>query len=317
MGSIRILAAVTFALLGLTGCTSEAPPQALGTIEKDAVSVRAPVTETIVAINVAQGDQVAAGDILLTLDKEQIDLQLEQGIASRDVAQAQLALLLAGTRPEQIAAAEARYQAAQANTRAADLDWQRIKELYSKKVTGKAELDASKARLDAAHANQNAAYQQWQEAINGPTKEQIAQAQANATLAEVSINQILSQKDRYSVKAPVDGQVETLPWHVGDDVTLNAALVQIIPANTSPYARLYIPATMLQQIKVGTPLILKVDGIPEPISGTVRFIRDTPAFTPYYAMNAEERDRLMYLTEVDINTDQHLPAGVGVQAQLP
>ena len=52
----------------LSACTEEAP-QALGTLEYDRVTLPAPSAERIVSIAVREGQQVEAGETLLTLER--------------------------------------------------------------------------------------------------------------------------------------------------------------------------------------------------------------------------------------------------------
>ncbi len=53
-------------LLALLGACGEGPPNALGTLEYDRITVPAPVAEKIVSIDVNEGEQVTAGAVLLT-----------------------------------------------------------------------------------------------------------------------------------------------------------------------------------------------------------------------------------------------------------
>jgi RND family efflux transporter MFP subunit len=73
------------------------------------------VTEVVVEV----GDKVKAGDPLARLDDRALLLQVEQAKASLEGAEAQLALVMEGARPEQIAAAEANVRAVQAQAAAA------------------------------------------------------------------------------------------------------------------------------------------------------------------------------------------------------
>jgi HlyD family secretion protein len=59
-----------------------------------------------------------------------------------------------------------------------------------------------------------------------------------------------------------------------------------------------------------------VDGIEKPLWGTLRWIATDPAFTPYYALNAGDRARLVYLAEFDLEDGQQLPTGVPAQVLL-
>ena len=57
-----------FASLLLLGACAKSPPQAVGTLEFDRVSLPAPAAERIIGIDVREGEQVAAGQPLLELD---------------------------------------------------------------------------------------------------------------------------------------------------------------------------------------------------------------------------------------------------------
>ncbi|MDF5393591.1 hypothetical protein P3693_26615, partial [Vibrio parahaemolyticus] len=60
-----------------------------------------------------------------------------------------------------------------------------------------------------------------------------------------------------------------------------------------------------------------VDGVDQPYSGTVRWVATEPSFTPYFALTEEERSRLMYLAEVDLqDSAQSLPSGIPAQVDL-
>ena len=115
--------------------------------------------------------------------------------------------------------------------------------------------------------------------------------------------------------------------HVGFILAISAILlpistlsfpVAIVLAGNSPYARIYVPEPYRVKIATGNKLFIHVDGVAETITGKVRWISTEPAFTPYYALNQEERSRLMYLAEVQLPDDYaNLPNGVAVQVELP
>ena len=65
-------------------------------------------------IDVALGDKVKAGDVLIALDTSQIEAEVAQAEAGLKVAQAQLAQIKAGARPAEIAAAEQAIKEAEA-----------------------------------------------------------------------------------------------------------------------------------------------------------------------------------------------------------
>src|SRR5687768_2475775 len=89
-------------VLAASGCAREAP-RALGTLEWDRVTLPAPATETIIAIEVREGQRVQAGDVLLRLEATGNESQLAAAAAQQRRSDAALAELRAGPRREQIA----------------------------------------------------------------------------------------------------------------------------------------------------------------------------------------------------------------------
>ena len=120
-----------------------------------------------------------------------------------------------------------------------------------------------------------------------------------------------------TVVATRDGLLDNLPWNLGERVTLGSPLA-IVLAGAAPYARIYVPEPYRVNITVGDSLVIHVDGLEQTITGKVRWIATEPAFSPYYALNQEERARLMYLAEVQLSDSYaELPNGIPVQVELP
>ena len=93
---------------------------ASGNVEPEAQSpLTFDVPGRVVQVLVEVSDDVKAGDPLARVNDEQLVLQVQQAQAAVAAAQAQLALVKAGARPEEIAVAEANLQAAQAQVSAA------------------------------------------------------------------------------------------------------------------------------------------------------------------------------------------------------
>src|SRR5262249_44790124 len=111
--------------LSLAACHrgADAPPtRASGYVEATDVRLAPEVGGRLLEVKVAEGDRVAAGDLVARIDTADAELSLRRAQADRDQAQAQLALLLAGSRPEDVRQAAAQLQAAQADVKAAQAD---------------------------------------------------------------------------------------------------------------------------------------------------------------------------------------------------
>jgi len=91
-----------------------------GSVEPQArVSLAFETSGRVAEVAVEMGDPVQAGDVLARLDDRRLALQVQQAQAAVALAEAQLAQLQAGPRPEEIASAEASVRAVQAQVSAA------------------------------------------------------------------------------------------------------------------------------------------------------------------------------------------------------
>lgn len=303
-------------ILLFAGCTAEEGNRAMGLIERDRIMLSAPVTEQISSIQVKEGQQVNAGDLLLQLDPRHAQWLINQRQATLTQAQAKLKQLQTGTRLEQLAAANAAMLAVQAQAQEAERNYVRMKDLWFKKIVAKADFDSAKAIKDQTAAQLTQAKQQWLELKNGTRSEEVVQAQAQADAAQASLADAQQSLAELSIRAPKAGVVDVLPWKLGDRVAANVQLVTLL-ASDRLYARVYLPATALGKINHGDTVTVWIDGYEHPVTGTVRNIRSSPAFTPYFALNERDRARLMYLTEIDLPIDANLPNGLGVEVRLP
>jgi HlyD family secretion protein len=303
-------------LLLLSGCSGGDGSRAMGTLERDRMILSAPVAEQISAIDVTEGQQVHAGELLLQLDSRSASAVVEQRRASLEQARAKLLELQTGARNEQVAAAEAAMQAAKAQAEDAAKQYRRAQELYHAQMIGKAELDSATALKNQTQALTEQAQQQWLELINGTRSEQLAQAQAQVDEAAAALAAAEKSLADLSLKAPRDGEVDILPWKTGDRVAAGAQLVTLL-ASDRAYARVYLPQTALAQVHRGDKVQVWVDGHSQPFDGTISNIRSQPAFTPYFALNERDRARLMYLTDIDLLGAASLPVGIALEVRLP
>lgn len=67
-------------VLLLTACTDEAP-RALGTVERDRLTLTAPSGGQIASVDVAEGQTVKAGQILLRLDPTSANARVAQRLS--------------------------------------------------------------------------------------------------------------------------------------------------------------------------------------------------------------------------------------------
>lgn len=313
---MRRLTLIGFAIL-LAGCSDTKPGLALGTLERDRVALTATAAEVIVALPVAEGTPVTEGTVLVRLDDQQQRAALDR--AKAQVAQAQASLLQArnGPRAQDIAAARAQVAGGAAKLREAQITYDRNHALIERKAVSQADVDLYLALRDAAAAQLDGAKDQLDELLAGTRPEEIAAAQAQLEAAQAQSAYEQARLADLTVVATRDGVLDSLPWNLGERVAVGSPLA-IVLAGKAPYARVYVPEPYRVKITKGTRLKVHVDGLDRVFDGTVRWISSDPAFTPYYALNASDRARLMYLAQVELPEDAaDLPNGVPAQVEMP
>lgn len=311
----QLSATILFALAALYGCAKK-PPQALGTLEYDRITMPAPVAERIVAIEVREGEQVKAGQALMQLDPTHTQSELAAAEAQARQQSGVLAELENGPRNEDIDKARASLRAAQAQAREARAYYNRLLPLQGKDYVAAADLDRARAAAGDADGQVAAAQAALDELLHGTRPEQIAQAQAGlaAATAQASAQQILLGK--LSVVAPLAGRIDNIPYKLGDQAPVGAPVV-ILLAGVAPYARIYVPEQQRADVHVGDTMQVFVAGRDKPYAGKVRMLRSEPAFTPYYALIGDDAARLSYLAEITLGPDAaDLPAGLPVRVEF-
>ena len=308
------LAATAMAVL-VVACGEETP-RALGTLEYDRVTLPAPVAERIVSIAVREGQQVAAGDTLLTLERTRTQAQTEAAQAEALRMREALQELEAGPRSERIAHARASLSAAQAAARDANAYLARLRPLGSRQLVAASDVDRARAAASSADAQVRQAQAALDELLHGTRKEQIAQGEAAARAAEAQAQAQQATLGKLVVTAPRAGRVDALPYRLGDQAPVGAPLA-ILLVGDAPHARIYVPEPIRARVKVGDRVQVFVDGREGTLQGRVRMIRSEPAFTPYYALIGEDAARLSYLAEVSLPREAaDLPAGLPVRVEF-
>jgi len=224
--------------------------EALGTIAAQTAStLSGKIMGTVKAVNVREGDSVRQGDVLVVLDKRQVDAGLRQSQAT-----------LSETR-KAASAAIASKNAAQAGADLAEATYKRYQKLYQEESATRQEFEEVEARYRQSQASLSQA-----DAMVAAAQSRIAQARAAVFGAGIS------QKDA-TILAPYDGIVTAKMITVGDLASPGTPLLTL--EGTGGFqAEVVLPEHYLQMVHIGQSLEV---GIPaqqdsELISGTIKTI---------------------------------------------
>ncbi len=300
-------------LLALVGC-EEPPLQAYGQLESDRVEVVAESNEPIVEIASLEGDALAAGALILRQDTARLDIRIREGQANIARIEAQLEEQVNGPRIETIEATRASLLEAEIERDFRERELNRLTGLRERNLTSEESVDQARNLLESASARIEIVSARLAELEAGTRPEQIEQTRGLLSQAGAQLDSLKLDRERLHVAAPVDGVLDTLPFEVGERPR-PGDVVAVLLTGEQPYARVYIPEPLRAGLRVGSTMRIAVDGIEQPLTGTIRRIAAEANFTPYFALTERDRGRLSFLAEVRMpDLPERLPEGLPVQA---
>jgi HlyD family secretion protein len=332
--SLRIFLVLALAVASLAGC-GEAPPadrvRVSGQVEATEVQVASKVAGTLLERRVSEGARVERGAVVAVLDTADADLGLARARADRAQADAQLRLLQAGSRVEDIRQAEAQLSAARADVsvaeadeRAAQIDFERFETLYNANSGSRKQRDDASARVTLARERAAAARQRIrvaEEALGrvraGARPEELAAARARVAAADAYIATWEKATADATIVAPLTGVVTTTIAEQGELVQPRAPILLITDLEHA-WANLYVDEPIVPRLKVGDTVTVFTDAGGPGTPGTISYIAERAEFTPRNVQTADDRSKLVYRIKVTLdNSSGTFKTGMPVEAEIP
>lgn len=264
---------------------------------------------------VEEGDRVAAGQVVAVMDKAYLDDAVRIAEARVAGAQANLAKLEAGNRPQEIAQARAdvaRTEAAFANAKAT---YQRRAGIPVDSVVSRQALDNARAEMMQAEAQLNRARQTLALQEKGFRSEDIAVAKAQVQAEQGTLDLMRRRLGDAELTAPAAGTVMTRVREPGSMVPPGATVLTL--ALTQPMqVRTWVAEPSLGRVVPGTRAEIVTDG-GRAYHGQVGFVSPVAEFTPKTVETPELRTSLVYRVRVIVaDPDDGLRQGMPVTVRL-
>lgn len=326
---------VLAALVAAASACAERPPadrvRVSGQVEATDVHVASAVGGRLLELRVAEGDRVAAGAIVAQLDTADATLTLARAHADRAQADAQLRLMLAGARPEDVRQAEAQAAATDTEVRSADAelaaaqaDVDRFEALLASDSGSRKQRDDAVTRRDVTRERAQGARDRVRAAREtvvrlraGSRKEDVAAARARVASADAQIAVLEKAIADATVTAPIAGVVSEQLADAGEMLQPRAPVIVLTDLD-HVWANVYVDEPAVPRLKLGQSATLFTDAGGAGLPGTVSFISSRAEFTPRNVQTAEDRSRLVYRVKVSANNAAGtLKPGMPVEAEIP
>jgi HlyD family secretion protein len=311
--------AVLLAIASTTACREKADPNLLrlnGRLEAPLVDVAPKVTGRVLEVKVREGDRVKAGDLLIRLDIGEMAIAVDRDRAGVESAAARFKDLAAGSRTQEVAAAEAEVQDRAAAVDLAERELQRQQFLLTKKVGTERDVDRARTELERAQAALKAARNRAQLAREGYRKYQVAQAKEEIDRAQAQLRQSETIANEAEVRAPADAIVLHRMAEPGLLLAAGQPGLTLAFANRL-YVRTFIPETQLGRVRQGQTAQVTVDAFPDrTFPARVTEISRDAEFTPKAVETRNERVNLVYGAKVDLDAGWKDPLVPGQPAEV-
>lgn len=234
----------------------------------DKMNVTSDVSGKILEIPVKKGQKVSAGDILVKLDESEISYQLQQAEIKLAIEKDVLEQLTGNDKLD----LEIAFYNTQIQYNEARNSYNQMKELYEAGAASRNDLNLSKNRMDQLYNTYVLAKKNLENAENAS---QITIQKKQLELSQLSVNKLLQEKNKYTIKSPMDGIVVEIAIDEGEMLSLGMPMMVImdtskleIVTNISEYD--------VRKINIGDPVKITGDAIEgQEYEGRVKYIAPT------------------------------------------
>jgi len=284
-----VVVAVSIALIVLLTLWYLVQPQPLvvqGEADATRLDIAARIDGRVATRPVDRGENIKAGQVLVTIDNPELMTRLKEAEAAHAVAAADLKRIEVGTRSEVVDSRRAAVAAAEANARLAEQTWDRIRQLTAKDFSSVQKLDEATANLDVARRGLQQARLALEEAINGYTPEERGVAQAAVVKAEAAIATLKAQVAELTVKSPLAAQVYHTGADPGEFVSPGVPLLALVDL-TDIWLRFDLREDLVKGLKIGDRFEVRAPALGDrPITVEVRKIATRGEYAGWRATRA-------------------------------
>lgn len=322
----RIVLILAIAILATIATTAwyrfgrHAPATALslyGNVDIREVQLAFRVSGRLKSMYADEGDAVAAHQLVAQLDAEPYREALRASDARVQQAEANVAKLKSGNRPQDVQRAGAAVAEALAGSKDAQSDYLRQSGLFESGASSERVRNAARARRDEAAAKLASAREALALAKEGFRTEDIAAAEAELQAAKAQRALAKTQLEDTRLFSPSAGTLLTRVREPGSMLAQGAPVYSLSLRNPL-YVRAFVSEPNLGNVAPGTPITLTTDSSRKIYHGHVGFVSPQAEFTPKSVQTTDLRTDLVYRVRVVVDdADDALRQGMPVTIRVP
>jgi len=292
---------------GVKGSAASSEFTVSGTVEAKEVDVASKIPGKIVELAVEEGKIVNKGDLLLQVDKRDLEIKKLQAEAAVKGAKAQLAKAVGGARNQQIAQAKAALEQAEAQVKLLETKYERLYPLYEAEALPEDQLDELETKLTVARLQAQQAQEQLDLVLEGAQAEDIMALESQYDLAKAKLEEVNALIEDTAVTAPCNGTITMLAVDEGEFVNTGMPIISITDY-TDSWVKVDIYETELGRIKVGDMVKIKSRAyLDKEFSGQVQTINKNPDFAVKKSTDElNDKDIISYNVKIKLLDSQEV-----------
>ncbi|MDO5522821.1 MAG: HlyD family efflux transporter periplasmic adaptor subunit [Bacteroidia bacterium] len=280
-------------LLILVSCAGNGNDfDATGSFEATEIIVSSQANGKILQLNVQEGQQVQANEIVGQIDSTQLYFQKMNLLSNAQGVRAQ--------RPnihEQTAAIEQQIQTLQRERT-------RTQNLIAANAANQKQLDDINSQIDVL--------QKQLSAQTSTLQKSSANISAQSSALQIQVAQLDDLLEKSTIKSPISGVVLNKYAEAGELAGTGTPLFKVADVDNM-FLRAYITNDQLSKIKLNHSVTVRVDeggGKMKSYPGTISWISDKAEFTPKTIQTKNERANLVYAVKIAVKNDGFLKIGM-------
>lgn len=309
---------VVLALLGgaCEPADSTTLPGFQGIVEYEERTLAFEVPGRLHRLAIDEGMLLQPGDEIGRLDDTLERLARDGRAAEARAVRKQLALLEAGSRPEDIKALRASLRAAVSAEALAERTLDREQGLADKGAGRTADLDAAASALATTRARRQELEQTLARARRGAREEEIEVAEAQAEAAEAAVTTSEARIARHVLASEHAGHVLEVHREEGEFVGVGTPIVTMADLER-PYVDVFVPEGRIDDAALGAAASVRIDAVEAPFDGQVELVGRRTEFTPKFLFSDRERPNLVLRVRIRVrDPERRLRAGLPAFATI-
>ena len=293
MKSIKIIISTILLSLFFVACTTEDKADGYGNFEATEIIVSAEANGRLEYLDIKEGQQVKKGEIIGLIDTLQLYLNKQQLLAVKE------------TIASKSGGVWSQVEVLNEELKSTKLEQARLQNMFADNAATQQQIDQMNSRVDVLK----------KQIRNVESKNAPIINEGKAVAAQVA--QIEEQIAKSKVANPINGTVLLKYTEPGEVVSFGKPLYKIADLNIMEL-RVYISETQLSNIKIGQPVIVKVDSGDgtKAYEGKISWISSVAEFTPKIIQTKEERVNLVYAVKILVENDGSLKIGMPAEMWL-